>query len=309
MEVSALGLGCWAIGGPFWRDGQPLGWGDVDDAESIRAIHRARELGVTFFDTADVYGCGHSEEILGQALRGQRDQVVIATKFGNVFDPETRELTGGDASPDYIRSACEASLRRLNTDYIDLYQLHLADHPVDKIGPLIDTLEALAAAGKIRFYAWSTDRPEAVRAFAEGPHCTAVQQRLNLFEGSEDVLALCEAHNLASINRGPLARGLLTGKFSADSSLPENDVRHAWDFQKGEAAERLEKLEALRDVLTQNGRTMAQGAIAWLWAYSEATVPIPGFKTTEQVEENAGAMAFGPLSAAQMQAIEDILAG
>ncbi len=117
IVVSAVGMGCWAIGGPFWRGDTPVGWGQVDDAESTRAIHRALDLGVTFFDTADVYGAGHSERVLGAALGGRRGEVVIATKFGNVFDEETRAITGADQSPAFIRQACEASLRRLGTDY------------------------------------------------------------------------------------------------------------------------------------------------------------------------------------------------
>ena len=124
LEVSALGMGCWAIGGVFWRDGKPIGWGEVDDAESIRAIRRARELGVTFFDTADIYGTGHSEILLGRALAGERNQVVIATKFRNGFEEGKRKAYGHDVSPQFIRAACDASLRRLGTDYIDLYQLH-----------------------------------------------------------------------------------------------------------------------------------------------------------------------------------------
>jgi len=122
IRISPMGLGCWAIGGPAWRGETPVGWGKVDDAQSIRAIHAALDLGITFFDTADVYGAGHSERVLGKALAGRRDQVVVATKFGNTFDEDTRQATGADASPEYIRAACEASLRRLNTDYIDLYQ-------------------------------------------------------------------------------------------------------------------------------------------------------------------------------------------
>lgn len=307
IEVSAMGLGCWAIGGPFWREGKPVGWGEVDDDESIRAIHHALKLGVTFFDTADVYGCGHSEKVLGKALEGKRDQVVIATKFGNLFDSETRQIVGEDASPDYIHTACDASLRRLRTDYIDLYQLHLWGYDEDKAGPVIDALEKLVDAGKIRSYAWSTDRPQAVRVFAEGEHCTAVQQKLNIFEGNDEILEICEAQNLASVNRGPLAKGLLTGKFSADSELPEDDVRHDWNFTEGDIAERMRKLEAIHDVLTADGRTPAQGALGWIWARSEKTVPIPGFKTKEQVEENAGAMEYGPLSDEQMHQIEEIL--
>ena len=129
IEVSAIGFGCWAIGGPFSRDGSPAGWGEVDDDESAAALRRALELGITFFDTADVYGTGHSEQVLGRALAGHRDEVVIATKFGNVFDPARRAITGADASPGHIHQACRDSLARLGTDRIDLYQLHLGDLP------------------------------------------------------------------------------------------------------------------------------------------------------------------------------------
>jgi aryl-alcohol dehydrogenase-like predicted oxidoreductase len=308
ITVSALGLGCWAIGGPFWRGENPVGWGQVDDAESLRAIQRALDLGITFFDTADVYGCGHSERLLGQALAGKRDKVVIASKFGNIFDEQTRHITGEDASPTYIRQACEASLRRLNTDYIDLYQLHLGNYDLVKAVEVRETLEALVAEGKIRAYGWSTDNPERARLFAAGPHCTAIQQRLNIFEGNAEVLAICEEFNLASINRGPLAQGLLTGKFTADSQLPADDVRHGWNLREGNLAQRLQKLDRLRTVLTRDGRTLAQAALGWLWARSRQTIPIPGFKTVKQVEENAAALSFGPLSQEQMSDIEQLLA-
>jgi len=215
IQVSAMGLGCWAIGGPFWHDGW-VAYGDVDDAESTRAIHRALDLGVTFFDTADAYGCGHSERVLGQALAGRRDQVVIATKFGYVPDEEKRQITGTDASPQYIRQACEASLRRLNTDYIDLYQFHIDDYDLDKAVEVRETLEALVADGKIRWYGWSLDNKQVdrIRLFAEGPHCTSIQHTLNIFIDDPPTLELCEKFNLASINQGPLSRGILTGKFN-----------------------------------------------------------------------------------------------
>ena len=163
IQVSAMGLGCWAIGGPFWFGETPSGWGEVDDDESIRAIHAGLDLGINFFDTSDVYGTGHSERVLAHAFEGRRDKVVIATKFGNTFDEATRQGTGSDASPEYIRSACEASLRRLNTDYIDLYQFHLNGYPPEKAAPVRDTLEELVAAGKIRAYGWSTDFPDSAR--------------------------------------------------------------------------------------------------------------------------------------------------
>lgn len=307
IAVSAIGLGCWAIGGHLFRDGQPRGWGAVDDEESVRAIHRAIDAGVTFFDTADVYGAGRSERVVGRALAGKRERIVLATKFGNLFDEAKREGYGADTSPGYLRRACDASLRRLNTDYIDLYQLHVATCPLEEAAVLRDALEELVTAGKIRFYGWSTDDPERARFFGEGAHGVAVQQRFNIFEGNAETLAVCEELDLASINRGPLAQGLLTGKFTADSRLPDDDVRREWNFREGALAGRLSQLADLREVLTSGGRTLAQGALGWLWARSKVTIPIPGFKTVAQVEENTGALRFGPLSADQMNQIADIL--
>ena len=310
IQVSAMGLGCWAIGGPFTNEhGKPVGWGQVNDGDSVRAIHRALDLGITFFDTADVYGCGHSERVLSQALAGKRDRVVLATKFGRVFDEQTRLVLGNDASPEHIRRACEASLRRLRTDHIDLYQFHLGSYDPAPAAEVRDTLEALVAEGRIRWYDWSTDDPHRARVFAQGAHCAAVQHRLNLFEDNPKMLELCDEFDLASINRGPLAMGLLTGKFSAESQLPQDDVRREWNLREGKLAQDLAKLQALRAVLTQDGRTLAQAALGWLWAHSRRTIPIPGCKTVQQVEENAGALRFGPLSDEQMKQVNDLLAG
>ena len=267
IQVSAMGLGCWAIGGPFWRGETPVGWGVVEDEESIRAIHRGLELGIDFFDTADVYGAGHSERVLGRALAGRRDRVVIATKFGNIFDEATRQVTSESASPDHIRRACEASLRRLDTDYIDLYQFHLNYHPMAEAPAARETLEALVAEGKIRSYGWST-------------------------------------------------MGLLTGKYTPSSqSLPLDDVRSErspeWMryFKDGKPhPDWLKKLDAVRQILTSGGRTLSQGALAWLWARTERAIPIPGFRTVTQVDENCGALVRGPLTDAQMGEIDRVLA-
>lgn len=314
IEISAMGMGCWAIGGPFWGGETPLGWGEVDDNESIRAIQTCIDLGVNFFDTASVYGTGHSEQVLGQAIEGQRDQVVIATKFGPVFDEATRQATGGDASPEGIRRSCEDSLRRLNTDYIDLFQFHFNDHPVSEAGEVRDTLEGLVKAGKIRTYGWSTDFPDRARFFAEGPNCSTIQLQLNVLEDNPDVIAVCEEFDLAAINRGPLAMGLLTGKYKPGTKLGEDDVRGTkspeWMsyFKDGEPTPAwMEKVTAVRDILTTQGRTLAQGALAWLWARSEKTIPIPGIRTVAQAEENCKAMAFGPLPPEQMQEIDQLI--
>ena len=302
IVVSAIGLGCWAIGGPWSsKECGPSGWGQVDDKESIRAIQWAVDAGVTLFDTSDNYGCGHSERILGQALAGQRDRVVIATKFGYVYNELCREVTGSDASPQYIRQACEASLRRLKTDYIDLYQFHIYDYDVERAVQVRDTLEELVAQGKIRWYGWSTNSLSRARVFAQGPHCAAIQHHLNILEGNTAILSLCEEYNLASICRGPLSMGLLTGKFNADSKIPPDDVRSDWNLRDGEEAKLLGQLDKIRPVLTSDGRTLAQAALGWIWARSGRTIPIPGFKTVAQVEENIKAIEFGPLSKEQME--------
>jgi len=308
IEVSAVGMGCWAIGGPLTNEhGHPVGWGAVDDDESIRAIHCALDLGVNLFDTANVYGAGHSERVLGQALRGRRHEAVIATKFGRVFDEDRRTILYNDASPEGIRTACDGSLTRLGVDCIDLYQFHLADWDLAEAEVVRDVCEELVSAGKIRWYGWSTDDPERARCFAGGRHCVAVQQALNVFGGNLDTLRVCEELGLASLNRGPLAMGLLTGKFSADSRLPEDDLRSRFNFREGPHAEQLQRLESIREVLSSGGRTLAQGALAWLWGRSGATLPIPGFRTEAQVRENAEAMGFGPLTGDQLVAIENLL--
>ncbi|MCC6615666.1 MAG: aldo/keto reductase [Anaerolineae bacterium] len=310
IEVSPLGMGCWAIGGP-WRflDAQ-AGWGEVDDAESIRAIHAALDNGINLVDTAANYGTGHSERILAQALAGRRDQVVIATKFGFNVDEAARRVSRYARPEDVIsnvRAECEASLRRLNTDVIDLYQLHVWDYPLEHAVELREALEALVREGKIRAYGWSTDSVEAARLFAEGEHCAAIQHDLNVVKDAPDMLALCAQMNLASVNRSPLARGALTGKYSKATTFDENDVRRDQWSMDTFFAPALEHLDALRDILTSGGRTLAQGALAWIWARSELTVPIPGIRTVAQAKENAGAMRLGPLTGNQMREIDALV--
>jgi aryl-alcohol dehydrogenase-like predicted oxidoreductase len=314
IQSSALGMGCWAIGGPMHMQGAPLGWGKVNDEVSKRAIRKAFEMGVNFFDTADMYGMGHSEKLLGEVLSKDRDQVILATKFGMTFNDQ--EITGFEGSPDYVATALEASLRRLKTDYIDLYQFHLADFPLEEARKIRDKLEELAAIGKIKGYAWSTDNEENARFFSEGPNCIAIQHEFNVFLGNEKILALCETKDLASINRGPLAMGILTGKYGLNSTFQEDDCRKTVDlyndpfymfFKEGKPVpELIQKLNAIQEILRSGGRTLAQGALGWLWAKSDKTIPIPGFKTVRQVEENANALDFGPLNHAQMIEIEEL---
>ena len=314
LEVSALGMGCWAIGGPWTWDqpGEtpyPAGWGDTDDDESTRAVHTAIDLGVNFFDTAANYGAGHSEVVLGQALKGKRDKVVIATKFGHIVNEEKKTVYG---DPDQIiknvRTDVENSLRRLQTDYIDIYQLHAGDYDPKRALELQIILEELVSAGKIRWYGWSTDIVDSAREFAAGRHCTSIQFRLNAIYDNAAMRKVCAEFDLAGINKDPLNKGILTGKFNSTSKFPSNDIRSRADFSDPEIVKRLIIVDELRDILTSNGQTMAQGALAYIWALDERMVPIPGFKSVKQVKENAGAMQFGPLTDSQVKEIQTIVA-
>jgi aryl-alcohol dehydrogenase-like predicted oxidoreductase len=314
IDVSALGFACWAIGGPSSRGEASSGWGDVNDDESIAAIRRGLELGVTFFDTADVYGTGHSETVLGRALGADRDGVAIATKFGNTFEEGTGRALASDVSADYIRRACEASLRRLGTDRIDLYQCHVGNLGRGTADDVAATLERLCDEGLIRAYGWSTDDAERAGWWADVDRCASVQHHLNVLEDAPEMLALCERAGLASIDRGPLAMGLLSGKFGPDSRLGRDDVRGsgaawltAFDAEGRPKPEFLDRLAAIREALTSDGRTLVQGALGWIWARSARTVPIPGFKSVGQAEENAGALAHGPLPVERMAEIDDLL--
>ncbi len=294
IDISAMGLGCWAIGGKWY--------GEVHDDESIRAIHCALDIGINLLDTAEGYGeNGHSETVIGKALKGKRDKVIVATKFN-----------GGRVEADDILQACEGSLKRLQTDYIDLYQFH--NGPLENGEKVREILETLVEEGKIRWYGWSTDKPQEIRLFAEGAKCTAAQTALNVLRRNADAVAACEELGLASLNRSPLAMGMLSGKFTAETTFPEGDVRGAefdWlkvYFEDGKPRrDLLDNLQAVREILTSDGRTLVQGGLCWIWGHSDITIPIPGFKTVKQVTENCGALGFDPLSAQQMQEIDSIL--
>jgi aryl-alcohol dehydrogenase-like predicted oxidoreductase len=314
LKVSALGLGCWAIGGPWTWDqpGQepfPAGWGRVDDRESLRAIHAGLEMGVNFFDTAANYGAGHSERILGQALLGRRSEVIIATKFGHIIDENKKIVYADDRLIlSNARQDVENSLRRLQTDYIDVYQLHSGGYDPNLAVELRNMLEEMVAQGKIRWYGWSTDLTERARVFAEGQHCTAIQFALNALNDNPEMRRLCAEFDLGGINKDPLNRGFLTGKFSSKTTLPADDIRSGTDFTNERILRRLEIVDALREALTVGGRSMAQGALAYIWGLDERMVPIPGFKTIQQVRDNAGALALGPLSPAEVRQVQEIVA-
>ena len=312
LEVSAVGMGCWAVGGPWtWaqpgQDPYPAGWGQTDDAESIRAIHAGLDAGVTLFDTAANYGAGHSEVVLGQALKGRRDKVVIATKFGHIINEATKTVYGDDEQIlKNVRTDVENSLRRLQTDYIDVYQLHAGDYEPALAVELREILEDLVQEGKIRWYGWSTDLVDRAQVFADGAHCTSIQFRLNAVYDNPEMRALCAQHNMAGLNKDPLNKGILTGKFTTSSTFPADDIRSQVSFSEERIVRRLQTVEALREVFTSGGRTMAQGALCMIMALDERMFPIPGFKSVKQAEENAQAISFGPLSPAELAQVQAI---
>jgi aryl-alcohol dehydrogenase-like predicted oxidoreductase len=312
-RIPRIGVGCWAIGGTFRMHGQAAGWGEVDDAVSTRALHLAFDLGARLFDTADAYGTGHSEDVLGRAFADRRSEVVIATKFGFTHDLAERELNGSNTTPDYMEQALAASLKRLGTDRIDLYQLHVGDVPDGPMDALAEVLEKRAEAGDIDAWGWSTDDAFRVERMLAYPHFKSVQQQLSVFHDVPDLVRLSEDNKLVNLNRSPLAMGLLTGKFTSQTQFAANDVRSAsydWlrDFKDGRpTAEALRKLDGIRDLLTSGGRTMAQGALAWILARSPVTLPIPGFKTEAQIRENMGTLDKGPLPDKVMKEIDVLL--
>ncbi len=313
IVVSALGMGCWAIGGPWTMGEREAGWGEVDDAESVRAVHAALAHGVTFFDTAANYGAGHSETVLGRALAGRRDGVVIATKFGYRVDEQARHVEGVDVTPAAVRRSCADSLRRLGTSWVDLFQLHVGDLEPALADDVRAVLDELVAEGTVRAYGWSTDDVARARSFSAGGAAAAVQHRLNVLEDAPDMLAFCEQAHLASVNRSPLAMGLLTGRYDEGTRFDPRDLRARnveWmeyfvDGRPNRAW--LERVEGIREVLTTGGRTLAQGALGWIWARSGSTIPIPGIRTVAQAEANASALRFGPLTDSDLKEIDDLL--
>ena len=311
--AAPIGLGGWAIGGHFTLHGRNDGWGEVDDAQSIRALQIGLDLGANLIDTADAYGTGHSERVIGSAIKGRRDEVIIATKFGFTYDEDSRALLGIDVSPAHIDWANARSLERLGVEAIDLYQIHPGEVSEAEAEAAGEALEKLAEAGRIKAWGWSTDNAAAARRMLKFPHFAAVQQELNVFHDGAEMLALCAEAGLASLNRSPLAMGLLSGKFGPSTRLGGDDVRgagHDWvkHFRDGAPTpEVLARLEALRDLLTSGGRTPAQGALGWILARSPHTFPIPGFKTEAQVRDNLGALEKGPLPAAVMAEIDAVL--
>ncbi|MFX0021938.1 MAG: aldo/keto reductase [Candidatus Hermodarchaeota archaeon] len=295
--VSALGMGCFALGGPFMNsNGSYLAYGKVDDEQSIRTVQRAIELGINIFDTADIYGVGRSEKVLGKALKDYRDDVVIATKFGCVFE-EGNPCTPSEknTSPEYIRKAIEGSMKRLQTDFIDIYQLHSSQHDSDDAKRVQIILEDLAEEGLIGGYGWSTDDAERMKIFAKGKNCNSVQYAMNITLRNSQMTELCENNNLIGLIRSPLASGILTGKYNEHTKIAADHMLAGVDFSQDRYITINKLLPEMKQIVAQDGRTLIQGQLGYLMAISETTIPIPGAKTVEQIEENAKVLELGPL--------------
>jgi len=270
--------------------------------DGVRQIRAAVDLGVTLFDTAENYGQGLSERILGEALRGRRECIVVATKFGEDPMPDQEDPWSLDAA--CVRRKCEASLRRLGFECIDLYLLHRRDYPLERAPALVEVLEDLVRAGKIRYYGWSTDDVERAKLFARGEHCIAIEHRLNVFMDNGPMLDLCLEQDLASLNRVPLLLGMLTGRWSPETKLEEGDPR-AHGFRDEAFLKWLACAQQLGSYLTSDGRSYVQGALGWIWARSPLAIPLPGFRDLGQMQELVQARRFGPLPPDVMQAIEE----
>ncbi len=287
LEVSVIGFGCWAMGKRYWGD-------DVDDELSIRAVHRALDLGVNLFDTADCYGSGHAETVLGQAIKGHRDEMIIATKGARVWDPETLEITGSDISAKHMIEACNASLKRLGIDYIDLYQVHTSYEgaPIEECA---EALVKLQEEGKIRYIGVSNYPVEDIRRHMAKAPLASVQPPYNMLNRGieKDLLPFCIEHNIGVLVYGPMAQGLLTGKYKKGDTWPETDLRHNNPRFHGERFERnLAAIERMKKIAERYGKTMSQLAVAWCLNQPGITVALCGTKRPEQIEETAGAAGW-----------------
>jgi aryl-alcohol dehydrogenase-like predicted oxidoreductase len=302
IKVSPLGLGTARLAGLGWREDLVPQVLSQAKRDAVRLIRVAVDLGVTFFDTAENYGQGLSERILGKALHGRRDGIVVATKFGEDPLPDQEDPWSLDAGS--VERKCAASLRRLGVEYIDLYLLHRRDYPLEQASDLMGVLEDLVQAGKIRYYSWSTDDVARTRLFAVGEHCIAIEHRLNVFNDNAAMLDLYREQDLASLNRVPLLMGVLTGRWSPETKLEQGDPRAQW-FEQEEFLKVLACAQQIEPYLTSGGRSYVQGALGWIWARSPLTIPLPGFRNIEQIQALVQAQQFGPLPQEVMQVIAE----